>query len=92
MGAAQVDNPPMERFRRLGRLPRPAVLALGLAALARFAYADAGLSLPRTSRQQWSADRHVQVADLRPGTWSSGPTTRPTRRPSTMSACTSARA
>jgi cell wall-associated NlpC family hydrolase len=35
--------------------------------LARFAYADAGLSLPRTSRQQWSAGRHVRVADLRPG-------------------------
>jgi cell wall-associated NlpC family hydrolase len=35
--------------------------------LVRFAYAHAGLSLPRTSRQQWSAGRHVQVADLRPG-------------------------
>jgi cell wall-associated NlpC family hydrolase len=32
-----------------------------------FAYADAGLSLPRTSRQQWSAGRHIQVAGLRPG-------------------------
>ena len=35
--------------------------------LARFAYADAGLRLPRTSRQQWSAGRHVPVAGLRPG-------------------------
>ena len=35
--------------------------------LTRFAYAHAGLSLPRTSRQQWSAGRHVQVPDLRPG-------------------------
>jgi peptidoglycan DL-endopeptidase CwlO len=35
--------------------------------LVRFAYADAGLSLPRTSRQQWSAGRHLPVADLRPG-------------------------
>ena len=35
--------------------------------LVRFAYADAGLSLPRTSRQQWSAGRHVLVAELRPG-------------------------
>jgi hypothetical protein len=35
--------------------------------LVRFAYAHAGLSLPRTSRQQWPAGRHVQVADLRPG-------------------------
>jgi cell wall-associated NlpC family hydrolase len=35
--------------------------------LVRFAYAGAGLSLPRTSRQQWSAGRHVQVAGLRPG-------------------------
>jgi cell wall-associated NlpC family hydrolase len=35
--------------------------------LVRFAYAHAGLSLPRTSRQQWGADRHVEVAGLRPG-------------------------
>ena len=35
--------------------------------LVRFAYADAGLALPRTSRQQWSAGRHVEVTDLRPG-------------------------
>ncbi|HEV3014518.1 MAG TPA: C40 family peptidase, partial [Actinomycetota bacterium] len=35
--------------------------------LVRFAYAHAGLSLPRTSRQQWSAGRHLEVADLRPG-------------------------
>jgi cell wall-associated NlpC family hydrolase len=35
--------------------------------LVRFAYADAGLALPRTSRQQWSAGRHVQVDGLRPG-------------------------
>jgi cell wall-associated NlpC family hydrolase len=35
--------------------------------LVRFAYADAGLTLPRTSRGQWSAGRHVEVTDLRPG-------------------------
>jgi cell wall-associated NlpC family hydrolase len=35
--------------------------------LTRFAYTAAGLSLPRTSRQQWSAGRHLQVAGLRPG-------------------------
>jgi cell wall-associated NlpC family hydrolase len=35
--------------------------------LTRFAYADAGLTLPRTSRQQWSAGRHVEVEGLRPG-------------------------
>jgi cell wall-associated NlpC family hydrolase len=35
--------------------------------LTRFAYADAGLPLPRISRQQWSAGRHVEVAGLRPG-------------------------
>jgi peptidoglycan DL-endopeptidase CwlO len=35
--------------------------------LVRFAYTHAGLRLPRTSRQQWSAGRHVQVPDLRPG-------------------------
>jgi cell wall-associated NlpC family hydrolase len=35
--------------------------------LVRFACADAGLSLPRTSRQQWSAGKHVQTEGLRPG-------------------------
>ena len=35
--------------------------------LVQFAYAAAGLALPRTSRQQWSAGRHVAVDDLRPG-------------------------
>ena len=35
--------------------------------LTRFAYTRAGLTLPRTSRQQWSAGRHVQVEGLRPG-------------------------
>jgi cell wall-associated NlpC family hydrolase len=35
--------------------------------LVRFAYSAAGLSLPRTSRQQWSAGRHVGVEGLRPG-------------------------
>ena len=32
-----------------------------------FAYAHAGLTLPRTSRQQWSAGKHVQTEGLRPG-------------------------
>jgi cell wall-associated NlpC family hydrolase len=35
--------------------------------LTRFAYAHAGLALPRTSRQQWSAGKHVQTEGLRPG-------------------------
>ena len=35
--------------------------------LTRFAYTAAGLTLPRTSRQQWSAGRHLEVAELRPG-------------------------
>ena len=35
--------------------------------LTRFAYTHAGLTLPRTSRQQWTAGRHVQVEGLRPG-------------------------
>jgi cell wall-associated NlpC family hydrolase len=35
--------------------------------LTRFAYAHAGLTLPRTSRQQWSAGKHVQTEGLRPG-------------------------
>jgi septal ring factor EnvC (AmiA/AmiB activator) len=34
MGFAQVDKCPMERFRPRERVPRPAVVALGLAALA----------------------------------------------------------
>jgi cell wall-associated NlpC family hydrolase len=35
--------------------------------LTRFAYTHADLTLPRTSRQQWSAGKHVQVEGLRPG-------------------------
>jgi cell wall-associated NlpC family hydrolase len=35
--------------------------------LTRFAYTAAGLTLPRTSRQQWSAGHHLEVAELRPG-------------------------
>jgi cell wall-associated NlpC family hydrolase len=35
--------------------------------LTRFAYAHAGLTLARTSRQQWSAGEHVEVEGLRPG-------------------------
>jgi len=35
--------------------------------LTRFAYTAAGLTLPRTSGQQWSAGRHLEVAELRPG-------------------------
>jgi cell wall-associated NlpC family hydrolase len=35
--------------------------------LTRFAYAHVGLTLPRTSRQQWSAGKHVQTEGLRPG-------------------------
>jgi cell wall-associated NlpC family hydrolase len=30
-------------------------------------YSAAGLALPRTSRQQWFAGRHVRLADLQPG-------------------------
>ena len=44
--------------------------------LTRFAYTAAGLTLPRTSRQQWSAGRHLDVAELRPGDlvfWSHDP-------------------
>lgn len=60
--------------------------------LTRFAYTAAGLSLPRTSRQQWSAGRHLEVAGLRPGDlvfWAHDPAN---PAPSTTSACTSARA
>ena len=41
------------------------------------AYRAAGLSLPRTSRQQWFAGPHVALADLQPGDllfWASDPT------------------
>jgi peptidoglycan DL-endopeptidase CwlO len=45
--------------------------------LVRWAYAQAGLALPRTSRAQWWAGRPVDVAGLRPGDlvfWASEPT------------------
>src|SRR4051794_23811953 len=35
--------------------------------LTRWAYAAAGVSLPRTSRQQWNVGTHPALADLRPG-------------------------
>ena len=55
------------RVRRLPGRPRPGPASFDCSGLVRFAYAAAGLSLPRTSRQQWSAGRHVRVADVRPG-------------------------
>ena len=45
----------------------PGPASVDCSGLTRFAYTAAGLSLPRTSRQQWSAGRHLEVADLRPG-------------------------
>ena len=45
--------------------------------LVRWAYAQAGLPLPRTSRAQWWAGRPVDVGGLRPGDlvfWASDPT------------------
>jgi cell wall-associated NlpC family hydrolase len=44
--------------------------------LVRWAYAHAGLALPRTSREQWWAGRHVDVTGLRPGDllfWATNP-------------------
>jgi cell wall-associated NlpC family hydrolase len=35
--------------------------------LTRWAYAAAGISLPRTSRQQWSIGPHIELKDLKPG-------------------------
>jgi cell wall-associated NlpC family hydrolase len=35
--------------------------------LTRWAYAAAGITLPRTSREQWTVGPHVALADLRPG-------------------------
>ena len=61
--------------------------------LVRFAYADAGLSLPRTSRQQWSAGRARAGGRPAPrGPGLLGPRPGRPRRPSTTSACTSVRA
>jgi cell wall-associated NlpC family hydrolase len=50
--------------------------AFDCSGLTGWAYARAGLALPRTSRQQWSAGRHVGLAQLRPGDlvfWASDP-------------------
>jgi peptidoglycan DL-endopeptidase CwlO len=44
--------------------------------LVRWAYAHAGLALPRTAREQWWAGRHVEVSGLRPGDlvfWATNP-------------------
>lgn len=45
--------------------------------LTRWAYAAAGIGLPRTSRQQWGVGPHPSLAELQPGDllfWSSSPT------------------
>jgi cell wall-associated NlpC family hydrolase len=44
--------------------------------LVRWAYGHAGLALPRTSREQWWAGRHVEAGGLRPGDllfWATNP-------------------
>ncbi|HYY78654.1 MAG TPA: C40 family peptidase, partial [Actinomycetes bacterium] len=41
--------------------------AFDCSGLTGWAYAHAGVALPRTSREQWSAGPHVAVAHLRPG-------------------------
>ena len=51
--------------------------AFDCSGLVRWAYAQAGLALPRTSRAQWWAGRPVGVGGLRPGDlvfWASDPT------------------
>lgn len=51
--------------------------AFDCSGLVRWAYAQAGLALPRTSRAQWWAGRPVDVGGLRPGDlvfWASDPT------------------
>jgi cell wall-associated NlpC family hydrolase len=60
-----------------------------------FAYAAAGVTIPRVSRAQFAAYaglRPVDPCTWSPATWCSSPTTPETPAPSTMSACTSARA
>jgi cell wall-associated NlpC family hydrolase len=55
------------------------------------AYKEAGVHLPRTSREQWYAGARVlDPGDLQPGDLCLGPRISPTRARSTTSACTSA--
>jgi cell wall-associated NlpC family hydrolase len=77
--AAFADAPPPSRTAAaavrtaLGQVGKPyrwgatGPASFDCSGLTRFVYAHAGLSLPRVSRQQWSAGRHVEVADLHPG-------------------------
>ena len=61
--------------------------------LTSFAYAAAGIAIPRVSRDQFAAYaglRRSTPSTWPPATWCSSPTTRATRAPSTTSACTSA--
>ena len=60
--------------------------------LMQWAYAQAGVPLPRTSRAQYAALPHVPLTELAPGDLVFYATTSATRRPSTTSACTSATA
>jgi cell wall-associated NlpC family hydrolase len=59
--------------------------------LVRWAYAQAGVPLPRTARERFGPALPWSAAVCAPVTWRSGPPTRPTRRPSTTSAPTSVR-
>jgi peptidoglycan DL-endopeptidase CwlO len=63
--------------------------------LTSFAYAAAGVTIPRVSRAQfatYAAMRPVDPSTWSPATWSSSPTSPATPAPSTTSACTSAAA